>query len=99
VKRTGRGKSVGAIIHICMEITQGYSLCNYLCLKLAKHRVSRFIFYVFSSAKLENRIVEQVLPGGVLAPVGGEYGRERGERMNVVQTMYTHVCKCKNDTC
>jgi hypothetical protein len=26
-------------------------------------------------------------------------GRERGRRMNVVQTMYTHVCKCKNDTC
>jgi hypothetical protein len=23
----------------------------------------------------------------------------RGRRMNVVQIMYTHVCKGKNDTC
>jgi hypothetical protein len=26
--------------------------------------------------------------------VGGD-GRERGRRMNMVKTMYTHVCKCK----
>jgi hypothetical protein len=26
-------------------------------------------------------------------------GRERGRRMNMVQIMCTHVCKCKNDTC
>jgi hypothetical protein len=31
-----------------------------------------------------------------LALMGG--GRERGRRMHMVQTMYTHVCKCKNDT-
>jgi hypothetical protein len=34
-----------------------------------------------------------------LAPVGGGGGRERGRKMNMVQIMYTHVCKCKNDTC
>jgi hypothetical protein len=26
VKRTGRGKLIGAVIHICMETTQGNSL-------------------------------------------------------------------------
>jgi hypothetical protein len=28
-----------------------------------------------------------------------EDDRELGRRMNMVQIMYTHVCKCKNDTC
>jgi hypothetical protein len=26
-------------------------------------------------------------------------GKERGRRMDVVQIMYSHVCKCKNDIC
>jgi hypothetical protein len=29
----------------------------------------------------------------------GGGGDERDGRMNMMQTMYTHVCKCKNDTC
>jgi hypothetical protein len=29
--------------------------------------------------------------------VGG--GGERGRRMNMMQIMCMHVCKCKNDTC
>jgi hypothetical protein len=49
VKRTGRGESIGAVIHICMGTTQGNSLCSYFYLKLAKHHISHFIFYVFSS--------------------------------------------------
>jgi hypothetical protein len=36
---------------------------------------------------------------GGLAPMGGGGGRESGRRMNIVQTMNTHVYKCKNDTC
>jgi hypothetical protein len=43
VKRTRRGESIGVIIHICMETTQGNSLCSYLYLKLAK--MSCFFFY------------------------------------------------------
>jgi hypothetical protein len=60
-----------------------------------KCHVSFIIFYVFSSTKLENRFC-----------LGGGWhwweqrdGGERGRRMNMVQIMYTHVCKCKNDTC
>jgi hypothetical protein len=29
----------------------------------------------------------------------GESGGERGRRMNMVEAMYTHLCKCKNATC
>jgi hypothetical protein len=47
-----------------MGTTQGNSLCRYLYLKLAKWHVSCFIFYVFSSTKLENRRAEQILLGG-----------------------------------
>jgi hypothetical protein len=59
-------------------------------------------FNVFSFTKSKNRRrVEQVLQGGgggQLAPVWGA-GRKTGRRMNMVQTMYTHACKCKTDTC
>jgi hypothetical protein len=89
VRRTGRGESFGAVIHICMGTSQGNSLCSYLYLKLAKHHVSCFIYYVFSSIKPENRRVKEVLPGE------GVGGGKRGKRMTMVQTMYTQVCKCK----
>jgi hypothetical protein len=40
--------------------------------------------------------------GGECGTVGiseeGDDG-ERDRRMSMVQTMYTHACKCKNDTC
>jgi hypothetical protein len=35
--------------------------------------------------------------GGALWKGGG--GGERSRRMNMVQIMHTHECKCKNDTC
>jgi hypothetical protein len=50
---------VGVVIHICIETTQGNSLCSYLYLKLAK--TSHFSFDLFSSTKSENRRVKHVL--------------------------------------
>jgi hypothetical protein len=44
------------------------------------------ISYVFSSTKSENKRTEQVLPGS----------RGMG-RVEVAQTMYTYVSKCKNN--
>jgi hypothetical protein len=39
-------------------------------------------------------------PGaGDLALVGGVGSGEKYRRVNIMQIMYTHVCKCKNDTC
>jgi hypothetical protein len=58
------------------------------------------MFYVFSSTKSENRKLVQVLlwgRGSVLTLVGGGGSREEGKRVNIVQIMYTHVCKYKND--
>jgi hypothetical protein len=59
---------------------------------------SLFIFYVFCSTKSENRREEQVLPGkeGDWYQCGGGGGK-RGRRVNMVQIMCTHICKCKND--
>jgi hypothetical protein len=62
-----------------MGTTQGNSLCSYLYLKLAKRPVSHFIFYVFSSTKLDNSRAEQVvLVEGELALVGGGRWQRKG---------------------
>jgi hypothetical protein len=51
--------------------------------------MSFFFFYTMG---------EQVLPEGV-----GTNGREEVEkghrRVNIVQILYTHICKWKNETC
>jgi hypothetical protein len=49
--------------HMCKEATLGISLYIYLYLKLAKRYVFLIISYVFSSTKLVNKRVEQVLTG------------------------------------
>jgi hypothetical protein len=64
-----------------MEATLGISLYSYLHLKLGK-TLSLLSLMFFSSTKLENKRVEQVLL------------RRRG-RGEMTQTMYTHVSKCK----
>jgi hypothetical protein len=46
VKRIRGEETAGAVIHICMEISQGNSLCSYLYLKLAK--MSYFAIYLLS---------------------------------------------------
>jgi hypothetical protein len=46
----------------------------------------------------QNRRAEQFLPQNpkfLVALVGVEKWWEKGRKMNMVQTMYTHVCKCK----
>jgi hypothetical protein len=44
VKKTDRNEPIGVEIHICMETTQGNSLCSHLYLKLAK--MPCFSFYL-----------------------------------------------------
>jgi hypothetical protein len=83
VKTSGRDEPIWVVIHICVEIAQGISLYSYPYLKPVKPYVS---LYVFSSTKSEKKRAEQVLPGG--------WGMG-----DCVQIMYTHVSKCKNDTC
>jgi hypothetical protein len=44
VKRIRKDEPIGVVIHICMDTTQGISLCSCLYLKLAK--TSCFSFYL-----------------------------------------------------
>jgi hypothetical protein len=78
-----------------METTQGNSLCGCLYLKLAKtscfsYHLS-FFFY---------KIRKQEGGTGSRGVVEREEVVEKvGRRMNMVQIVCTHVCKCKNDIC
>jgi hypothetical protein len=57
------------VIHIRMETTQRISLYSYLYIKLTKMPHFLIFFCVFSSIKLENKRVEQVLlRGGGVGP-------------------------------
>jgi hypothetical protein len=70
-----------------METTQGISLFSYLYLNLAKMLcLSYYLLYLFFY-----KIEEQEDGAGSSLRVEG--------RGKVVQIIYTHVCKCKNDTC
>jgi hypothetical protein len=80
VRRIGRDKSIGVLIHICMGTTQRIFLCNYLHLKLAKtacfsNYVLCLLFYTVGEQE-----GKQVLPRrwGNLAPVGGERWQGKG---------------------
>jgi hypothetical protein len=85
-----------------MEITQGISLCSYLYLKLAK--IPCFSNYILCFFLLQNwrtggqnRFCQGRMRGGVWYRWEEGGSRERGRRVNMIQIMYTHVCKCKND--
>jgi hypothetical protein len=75
VKRTGRGEPIKFTVYICMETTQGISLCSYLYLKLAKMLFSCSYVLSFLFYKIEKKDSRIVSPHGVmegLALVGGE---------------------------
>jgi hypothetical protein len=83
-----------------MEISQGNSLCSYLYLKQAK--MSMFLlFFLFSSTKMrtggQNRSC--LGKGSGLQQWEGEVTGKGEKRVNTMQKIFTHVCKCKNDTC
>jgi hypothetical protein len=70
-----------------MEMSQGYSQYS----QLKKH------CHFFSFTQLENRRTGPVCVG--LVPVEGEEVGKRCGRVYIVQILYAHVCKLKNDTC
>jgi hypothetical protein len=70
VKRT-RYEPIGIVIHICMQTSQGISLCSYRHFKLITTSCSSFYLLFLFSTKSENRRLEQVL-------WGGEFGTNRG---------------------
>jgi hypothetical protein len=86
------------VVYICMKRAWGISL--YLYLKLAKMPCFSYCLlcvFFYKIGEQEGRTGS--------APAGDEVGDwykwegEKGRRMNTVQIRYTHVSKCKNDTC
>jgi hypothetical protein len=63
VKRSGRDEPMWITKHMCMDAKLGISVYSYLYLKLAKILCLSFMSYASSSTKLENKRVEQILPG------------------------------------
>jgi hypothetical protein len=98
VKRTRRGESTGTV----MGTTEETPCVAIFISNLQKYYVSLIIFLCFLFYKIGEQEGKKVLSEG---EVGGLHwwegggGRKRGRRMNTVETMYTHVCKCKTDTC
>jgi hypothetical protein len=82
VKRSGRDEPIGVAVHMCMEVTQGNSLCSYLYLKLAKTPCFSYsLFMFFSSTKSENRVCVYVAGwwgGGVWHRWEGRGSGEKG---------------------
>jgi hypothetical protein len=72
VKRSGRGESIRAVIHLYMEAMLGNSLYSYPFLNWQKHFVFLILAYVYSSIKVETWI-DPVLPG---SEGNGGRGRE-----------------------
>jgi hypothetical protein len=68
-----------------MDATVGISLCSYLYVKLAKMLCLSYYLLCF----LFNKIGKE--EGGIEARNGMEI------RVQVGQTMYTHLSKCKNE--
>jgi hypothetical protein len=103
MKKTGRGKSTGDVMHIYLGTAHGNSLCTIFISNKQKCHVSLLCVCGFSSRKSENRRVEQRQMWEAGRVVGTsqrrEVAEERDRRMNMVSTRYTYVRKCKNDTC
>jgi hypothetical protein len=70
-----------------MEMSKGYSLCRY-------PKQTKMSFFSFT--KSENKWAKQVMPGMLVLVRGEKLGKGQG-KVNIVQILCTHVCKCKND--
>jgi hypothetical protein len=55
--------------------------------------------FFFSYMELKNKRAKQVLPGIFVTSGTGEAVRKWGRRVNIMQILYTHECKWKNDIC
>jgi hypothetical protein len=87
VKRSARDEPMWVAIHKYMEATLGIYLYSYLYFKLAKTLCLSYYLLCF----LFNKIVEQEGRTDLAWKRGG------GGVLEVAQTVYTHVSKCKND--
>jgi hypothetical protein len=82
-----------------MEISQGNSLCiaTFITNK-QKYHVFIFSFSFYKIREKEGR-TGSAKGVGVSTSERREVMGKRDRRVNMVQKLCTHVCKCKNDTC
>jgi hypothetical protein len=90
VKRSGRDKPIGIIIHMYMEAMLGISLYSYLYLKLAKTLCLSYycLCLLFNKTGEKGRTDSAWKQGGWERKEG--VGGQGGE---MVQTMYAHMNK------
>jgi hypothetical protein len=69
--------------------------CNTYMLFILKHHVSLFLSFMFFLLQNQRTGGQNRFCGGGVALVGGVRWQGKG----MVQIMYTHLCKCKNNTC
>jgi hypothetical protein len=69
VKRIRGDEPIGVVIHRCMEISHGNSLCSYPYLKLAKMSCFSFTFFLLQYW----RIGGQKKYWAGVAPLGGKW--------------------------
>jgi hypothetical protein len=97
MKKIRGDKPSGVIIHTYMKISQGNSMCTYLYLKLKCHT---FIFFLLQNQRTGGWNRSCLGWGkGLGNSESGEVAGKGGGRVNMVQKMYTHTCKCRDDTC
>jgi hypothetical protein len=100
VKRTGRDEPTGVVIHMCMETTQGNSLCSSLYLKVAKMPCFCYYplhFFFYKIGEQEGRTGSAQWGWG-LALVGGRRQWGKGVRGEYgAKNVYTSLCT--QDTC
>jgi hypothetical protein len=95
MKKNRENEPIRFTIHLHVKISQENSLDSYLYLKQAK--MSFFKFFYFFFYKIGEQ--EGKTGGGHYSSGRQEVAGKGGGRVNTVQKMCTHACKCKNCTC
>jgi hypothetical protein len=76
IEKKNRDETIGIIVHIYVEMSQGNYLCNYL-LSQTRKNVSFFSFFLYKIREQEGRTGPVQGMGEELVPVGG--GRWQGK--------------------
>jgi hypothetical protein len=92
MKKNRGYESNWGIIHLCMEMSQGSSLCSF-------PKQTKCHFFIYKIGEQEGSTGPSGRRGrGIGSSEKGEDMGKECKRLNIVQIRYTHGCKRKNDT-
>jgi hypothetical protein len=97
MKKNKQHEPIEAMIHIYMELSQGNSLYSFFMSNTEKCNFLLLFFVLLQNWITGGQNIS--FPGGVGGWFSG-WGKvvdKEGRRLNVVQKLCTHECKCKND--